>query len=73
MDEALRPLTLLITKEVAMPVMLLGIRHHGPGSCRHVMAYLEELHPDLILLEAPSDITPLLDFVPPVRSRATCD
>ena len=47
-----------------MPVMLLGIRHHGPGSCRHVMAYLEELHPDLILLEAPSDITPLLDFVP---------
>ncbi len=47
-----------------MPVMLLGIRHHGPGSCRHVMAYLEELQPDLILLEAPSDITPLLDFVP---------
>ena len=47
-----------------MPVMLLGIRHHGPGSCRHVMAYLEELHPDLILLEAPSDITPLLDFMP---------
>lgn len=47
-----------------MPVTLLGIRHHGPGSCRHVVEYLQALKPDLILLEAPSDVAPLLDFVP---------
>lgn len=47
-----------------MPVTLLGIRHHGPGSCRHVVEYLNELKPDLILLEAPSDVAPMLDFVP---------
>ena len=39
-----------------MSVTLLGIRHHGPGSCRHVVQYLNELKPDLILLEAPSDV-----------------
>ena len=47
-----------------MPVTLLGIRHHGPGSCRHVVEYLHELKPDLILLEAPSDVAPMLDYVP---------
>lgn len=47
-----------------MPVTLLGIRHHGPGSCRHVVEYLQALKPDLILLEAPSDVAPLLNFVP---------
>lgn len=47
-----------------MPITFLGIRHHGPGSCRHVVAYLNELKPDLILLEAPSDVAPMLDFVP---------
>ena len=47
-----------------MSVTLLGIRHHGPGSCRHVVQYLNELKPDLILLEAPSDVAPMLDFVP---------
>ena len=47
-----------------MSVTLLGIRHHGPGSCRHVVQYLNELKPDLILLEAPSDVAPMLAFVP---------
>ena len=34
-----------------MAIHLLGIRHHGPGSCRNVLEYLQELQPDLILLE----------------------
>ena len=33
-----------------MSIHLLGIRHHGPGSCRNVLEYLQELKPDLILL-----------------------
>ena len=37
-----------------MSIHLLGIRHHGPGSCRNVLEYLQELKPDLILLEGPA-------------------
>ncbi len=43
-------------------VDVLGIRHHGPGSARAVRARLEELQPDLVLVEGPSDADPLLAF-----------
>ena len=49
-----------------MATHLLGIRHHGPGSCRNVASYLEELKPDLILLEGPPEADGLLkDVVDP--------
>ena len=32
-------------------IHLLGIRHHGPGSCRNILQELERIRPDLILLE----------------------
>ena len=43
-----------------MSIHLLGIRHHGPGSCRNVLEYLQELKPDLILLEGPAKAEALL-------------
>ncbi len=46
-----------------MAVHLLGIRHHGPGSCRNVVASLNELCPDLILLEGPAEADLLMQFV----------
>lgn len=46
-----------------MPVHLLGIRHHGPGSCRNVVNYLEELHPDCLLLEGPAEAEALAPYV----------
>ncbi len=49
-----------------------GIRHHGPGSARSVRRALEELGPDVILVEGPPDgeeVLPLLahaEMQPPV-------
>ncbi|MBI1308074.1 MAG: hypothetical protein GC181_15825 [Bacteroidetes bacterium] len=45
-----------------MPVHVLGIRHHGPGSSRHVLHVLEELHPDVILVEGPPEGDTLLKW-----------
>ncbi|MCB1776109.1 MAG: hypothetical protein KDI50_01615 [Candidatus Competibacteraceae bacterium] len=40
--------------------LLLGIRHHGPGSARSVLKALTEWQPDLILVEGPPDAQDLL-------------
>lgn len=51
---------------------IFGIRHHGPGSARSLRRALEELQPDIILVEGPpdaADVLPLLahpDMKPPV-------
>lgn len=50
-------------KDKTMPVHLLGIRHHGPGSCRNVVEALQTLKPDLILLEGPAEAESLIRFV----------
>lgn len=44
-------------------IHLLGIRHHGPGSCRNILQELERIRPDLILLEGPSEAEALLPFI----------
>ena len=55
-----------------MSVHILGIRHHGVGSAAMVQARLEELNPDIILVEGPPEITKQLsligheDLIPPV-------
>lgn len=46
--------------ESPSPVTVLGVRHHGPGSARSVAAALEEIAPDIVLVEAPTDADPLL-------------
>jgi hypothetical protein len=40
-----------------MAVHLLGIRHHGPGSARSVVAALDELRPSVVLVESPVETT----------------
>jgi hypothetical protein len=51
---------------------IFGIRHHGPGSARSLLAALDDLRPDCILIEGPpdaADVLPLAshdDFEPPV-------
>lgn len=44
-------------------IHLLGIRHHGPGSCRNILQELEQIHPDLILLEGPAEAEALMPFI----------
>ena len=50
--------------------VLLGIRHHGPGSARMVKRALEQTEPALILIEGPPEADALLEHVhaltPPV-------
>ncbi len=42
---------------------LLGIRHHGPGSARSVLAALDELAPDVVLVESPAETTAAFEWV----------
>ena len=42
---------------------LLGVRHHGPGSARSVLAALDELDPDVVLVEAPADVEAALGWI----------
>ncbi len=46
-----------------MAVHLLGIRHHGPGSAKNVADFLQQLKPDIILVEGPPEAEPLLQWV----------
>lgn len=42
---------------------LLGIRHHGPGSARAVLAELARVRPDVVLIEGPPEADELVRFV----------
>lgn len=46
-----------------MAVHILGIRHHGPGSARNVKQFLEQLQPDLVLVEGPPEADSILEWV----------
>lgn len=41
---------------------LLGIRHHGPGSAHSVVRALDEIDPEVVLIEGPPEVDPLLAF-----------
>jgi Family of unknown function (DUF5682) len=45
-----------------MSVHVLGIRHHGPGSARRVKQFLEELQPDIVLVEGPPEADEILQW-----------
>jgi hypothetical protein len=53
-------------------IRVFGIRHHGPGSARSLLSALDELRPDAVLVEGPSDaeaVLPLMarqEMQPPV-------
>ncbi len=59
-----------------MAIHILGIRHHGPGSAKNVKAFLENLQPDIVLVEGPTEADGLLQYanhpalVPPVAILA---
>ncbi len=40
--------------------VVLGVRHHGPGSARSLLAALDALQPDLVLIEGPPEADDLL-------------
>ncbi len=46
-----------------MAIHVLGIRHHGPGSAKNVKAFLEEIKPDIILVEGPPEADDILQWV----------
>lgn len=46
-----------------MSIHVLGIRHHGPGSARNVKAFLEEIKPDIVLVEGPPEADTILQWV----------
>ena len=46
-----------------LPVEVFGIRHHGPGSARSLVAALVDYQPDAVLIEGPADADPLLRWV----------
>jgi hypothetical protein len=45
-----------------MAVHILGIRHHGPGSAKNVKAFLEQVKPDIVLVEGPPEADGLLSW-----------
>jgi hypothetical protein len=53
-------------------VEVLGVRHHGPGSARSVRSALDELRPDVVVIEGPPELDALIPLaadpglVPPV-------
>ena len=55
-------------------VRVFGIRHHGPGSARSLLAALDEWAPDVVLIEGPSDAQEAIGYltdpelVPPVAA-----
>jgi Family of unknown function (DUF5682) len=46
-----------------MAVTIFGIRHHGPGSASSLVRSLQQLQPDIILVEGPPDTNDILPLV----------
>ena len=50
-----------------------GIRHHGPGSSRRLLAALERLQPAVVLIEGPADCSELHRDDAAGRAIVVCD
>ena len=46
-----------------MSISVFGIRHHGPGCARSLRVALEELEPDIVLVEGPPDAQAVLPLL----------
>lgn len=46
-----------------MSVSIFGVRHHGPGCARSLRAALQELEPDMVLVEGPPDAQAVLPLM----------
>ena len=60
---AVEPVAPPSTADENEPVRVFGIRHHGPGSARSLLAALGEYQPDAVLIEGPADADPLVSWV----------
>ncbi|HOZ50664.1 MAG TPA: DUF5682 family protein [Chitinophagaceae bacterium] len=49
---------------------ILGIRHHGPGSSKHLLKALVELQPDIVLIEGPPEGEAILKWVSDENMKA---
>jgi hypothetical protein len=45
-----------------MAIHILGIRHHGPGSAKNVLSFLESVKPDIVLIEGPPEADEILQW-----------
>ena len=50
-------------------VEVLGIRHHGPGSARSVAQALDELRPDLVLVEGAPELDQVVEMLADAEMR----
>ncbi|BCL80037.1 hypothetical protein ccbrp13_25020 [Ktedonobacteria bacterium brp13] len=50
-------------------IHVFGIRHHGPGCARHLRAALEQLQPDIVLVEGPPDAQETLPLMMSAEMR----
>src|SRR5256886_10249895 len=53
-----------------MSPILLGIRHHGPGSARAVRRALSAYQPEVVLIEGPPEADPLVPLAGDEDMRA---
>jgi Family of unknown function (DUF5682) len=53
----------VVTLDARPTVEVYGIRHHGPGSARSMLAALADFEPDAVLIEGPADADRVLDWV----------
>lgn len=51
------------TATIANRIRIFGIRHHGPGSARSLVAALEDWRPEILLVEGPSEAGSLVPFL----------
>lgn len=42
---------------------IFGVRHHGPGSAYSLVKALDDLQPDIVLVEGPADATELIPWL----------
>jgi hypothetical protein len=52
----------MVSRAAADRVHLFGIRHHGPGSARSLLAALDALDPAIVLIEGPPDADDIIRF-----------
>ncbi len=58
-----------MTSGPASPTRVFGVRHHGPGCARSLVAALEAMAPDAVLIEGPPDAAEVLQLAGAAEMR----
>src|SRR5215210_2550242 len=64
-----RPFPIVWHRSAPMSIHVFGIRHHGPGCARSLLAAMEALAPDIVLVEGPPDAHAVLQLMLDERMR----